>query len=60
LTEGNSPFSPARLGGHDDLCEILRPLLLDAQKNDPRVWTRVRIAHVRRLESLVKRRPPPY
>jgi len=64
LTEGNSPFSLARLGGHDDLCEMLRPLLLEAQKNDPRVWTRVRIAHLRRelrrLESLVKRGPPPY
>jgi hypothetical protein len=32
LGEGDTPFATARLGGHDDVCELLAPLMKDAQK----------------------------
>ena len=44
LSEGDTPFTTARLGGHDDICELLTPLMEDAQKRDPNVWVRARIA----------------
>jgi len=46
--EGDTPFVKARLGGHDDICDLLRPMMLDAQKKDPHFWTRMRIAHLQR------------
>ena len=48
LSEGDSPFATARLGGHDDICELLAHLMEDAQKRDPNVWVRARIAQLRR------------
>jgi ankyrin repeat protein len=48
LSEGDAPFTTARLGGHDDICEMLAPLMEDAQKRDPNVWVRARIAQLRR------------
>src|SRR5262245_28065968 len=32
--EGDSAFSLARLAGHDDICDFLRPLMIEAQKKD--------------------------
>ena len=56
-TEGDTPFALARLNGHDDLCDLLRPLMDQAHARDPHVWVRVRIAHLhrelRRLEALL-------
>jgi ankyrin repeat protein len=57
-TEGEVPFSLARLRGHDEICELLTPLMRQAQAADPNVWLRVRVAHlrreIRRLEQLLK------
>lgn len=57
-TEGETPFSLARLTRHDDICDFLGPLMLEAQARDPQVWVRQRIAHLqrelRRLESLLE------
>jgi hypothetical protein len=48
LSEGDAPFTTARLGGHGDLCELLAPLMEETQKRDPNVWVRARIAQLRR------------
>ena len=56
LSEGDAPFTTARLGGHDDICELLAPLMEEAQKHDPDVWVRARIAQLRReIASLEKK-----
>jgi ankyrin repeat protein len=56
LSEGDTPFTTARLGGHDDVCELLAPLMEETQKRDPSVWVRARIAQLRReIASLEKK-----
>jgi ankyrin repeat protein len=50
--EGDTPFSVARLCGHDALCDLLRPLMEQAQRKDPQVWVRVRVRH---LETEIRR-----
>jgi ankyrin repeat protein len=56
LSEGDSPFTKARLSGHDNICDLLAPLMQDAQKRDPEVWVRARITQLRReIASLEKR-----
>jgi ankyrin repeat protein len=55
LSEGDAPFTTARLGGHDDICELLASLMEETQKRDPNVWVRARIAQLRReIASLEK------
>ena len=60
LTEGETPFSLARLNRNDDVCELLRPLMERAQVEDPQAWVRVRVGHLRRelrrLETLLRAR----
>src|ERR1700733_3908882 len=48
LSEGDAPFTTARRGGHDDICELLTPLMEEAQNREPNVWVRARIAQLRR------------
>ena len=48
LSEGDSPFATARLGGHDHICNLLAPLMEQAQSRDPKIWIRARIAQLRR------------
>ena len=48
LSEGDAPFTTARRGGHDSICEFLAPLMEMAQNRDPKVWVRARIAQLRR------------
>lgn len=48
LSEGDAPFTRARLAGHDDVCDLLGPLMTMAQSNDSKVWVRARIAQLRR------------
>ena len=36
LSEGDPPFTSARLGGHDRICKILAPLMEKAQRGDPK------------------------
>ena len=56
LSEGDPPFATARLSGHDDICELLAPLMEAEQKRDPNVWVRARIAQLQReISSLEKK-----
>jgi ankyrin repeat protein len=48
LSEGDPPFTSARLGGHDRICEVLTPLMRQAQSHDPKIWLRARLAQLRR------------
>jgi len=58
-TEGDLPFTVARLHERHDICELLRPLMDEAQKADPHVYVRVRVRHlqseIERLERLLAR-----
>lgn len=56
LSEGDSPFATARLSGHDNICELLAPLMEQAQKQDPSVWVRARIAQLRREIALLEKK----
>jgi len=47
-SEGDTPFATARLGGHDEICALLAPLMKQAQSLDPTIWVRARIARLRR------------
>jgi ankyrin repeat protein len=56
LSEGDAPFATARFGGHDNICDMLAPLMQEAQKRDPKAWVRARIAQLRReISSLEKK-----
>lgn len=48
LSEGDAPFATVWLGGHDHRCDLLAPLMEEAQKRYPNVWVRARIAQLRR------------
>jgi len=48
LSEGDAPFAAARLGGYDHICDMLAPLMKQAQSLDPKIWVRARIAQLRR------------
>jgi len=47
LSEGDTPFATARLGGHDEICDLLAPLMKHAQSLNPAIWVRARIARLR-------------
>jgi len=48
LSEGDPPFATARLSGHNHICDMLAPLMAQAQSLDPKIWVRARIAQLRR------------
>jgi ankyrin repeat protein len=48
LSEGDAPFATARLAGHDQICDLLAPLMEQAQSLDPKIWVRARIDQLRR------------
>jgi ankyrin repeat protein len=48
LSEGEPPFATARIAGQDQLCELLAPLMQQAQSQHPKIWLRARIAQLRR------------
>jgi ankyrin repeat protein len=48
LREGDTPFANARLGGHDEIYDLLAPLMKQAQSLDPTIWVRARITRLRR------------
>lgn len=54
LTEGNPPFTLARFGGHDQICDYLTGEMKKRQAEDPKIWIRARIkqlrAEIERLE----------
>lgn len=48
LSEGDAPFTTARLAGHDHICDLLASFMTQAQSTDPKIWVRARIAQLRR------------
>jgi ankyrin repeat protein len=48
LCEGDAPFATARLAGHDQRCDLLAPLMKQAQSVDPKICVRARIGQLRR------------
>jgi len=48
MSEGDTPFTTARLSDHDHICDLLGPLMMQVQSQDPKVWIRARIAQLRR------------
>jgi ankyrin repeat protein len=48
LSEGDTPFATARLGGHDHVCDLLALLMKEAQLLDTKIWVRARIGQLRR------------
>jgi hypothetical protein len=58
MSEGDAPFTSARLAGADHVCDYLGPLMEKASSEDPKIWLRSRIAQLRRevdrLEAQVK------
>lgn len=47
LTEGNPPFTLARFGKHDAICDYLGVEMKKRQAQDPAIWTRARIKQLR-------------
>jgi ankyrin repeat protein len=56
LSEGDAPFATARRGSHDSICDLLAPLMQEAQKRDPKAWVRARIAQLQREISLLEKK----
>jgi len=48
LSEGDVPFTVARLAGQDRICELLQPLMERSRSLDPKVRIRARIDRLRR------------
>ena len=48
LSEGDSPFTCARLGGQDHICKMLEPMMDEGQSRDPQIWIRARIGQLKR------------
>jgi ankyrin repeat protein len=55
MSEGDIPFSSARLAGHHEVCDILGPLMTQAQTEDQKIWVRARIAQLRREISRLEK-----
>ena len=58
LSEGDAPFATARLGGHDHICDLLAPLIKQAQSLDPKIWVRARIARLQREIAYLEEKLP--
>ena len=55
MSEGDTPFSAARLASDDDIWDLLGPLMEEVSSQDPKVWVRARIAQLNReIERLEK------
>lgn len=48
LSEGEPPFTTARLAGQDQICDVLAPLMQQVQSRNPQVWLRARISQLKR------------
>jgi glycyl-tRNA synthetase (class II) len=55
LTEGDPPFTLARFGKQDEICDYLAVEMKKKQSEDPQIWIRARInqlrAEIQRLEE---------
>lgn len=47
-SDGDLPFTTARLGGHDEICDFLAPLMEKARTQEPQAWIRGRIDQLKR------------
>jgi hypothetical protein len=48
LSEGYPPFTNARSGGYDHICDFLTPLMEQMGSRDRKIWLKSRIAQLRR------------
>lgn len=48
LSEGDAPFTCARLAGRYHICDMIGPLMERAQSKDSKIWMRARIGQLRR------------
>jgi ankyrin repeat protein len=48
MSEGDTPFASARLAGHDQICDLLGPLMQQVQGQEPKIWVHARIGQLRR------------
>jgi hypothetical protein len=48
VSEGDTPFTSARLANQDAICDLLKPFMMRALSQDPKSWIRARIAKLRR------------
>jgi ankyrin repeat protein len=55
LSEGDAPFTTARRGCHDNICDLLAPLMQRTQERDPKAWTRARIVQLQREIALLEK-----
>jgi ankyrin repeat protein len=55
LNEGNPPFTLARFGKHDMICDYLAVEMQRRQAEDPKVWTRARISQLQREINRLER-----
>ena len=56
LTEGKPPFTLARFGGHDEVCNFLAVEMKRRQDHDPKIWIRARIKQLRTEIDRLERR----
>src|SRR5262249_37698894 len=47
-SDGDLPFTTARLGGFDHICDLLAPLMEKAREHEPQTWIRGRIDQLKR------------
>ena len=56
LTEGYPPFTLARFGGHDEICDYLAGEMKNRQTEDPKIWIKARMKQLRvELERLERK-----
>ena len=59
-SDGELPFTTARLSGYDDICDFLGPLMEKARTREPQAWIRGRIDQLKReitrLEAELRKR----
>ena len=55
LTEGNPPFTLARFGNHDHICDYLSEQMKASQKKDNKVWVKAQIAYLEREINRLKK-----
>lgn len=48
MSEGDTPFASARIAGKNQVCDLLAPLMKQANSQDPHIWVRARIAQLKR------------
>jgi ankyrin repeat protein len=56
LSEGDAPFTCARLARKDEICDFLGAKMKEAQSRDPKIWLRARIAQLQRELSFLRAR----